>query len=158
MNLKTTEKIPDLPAGSPVFFSGKFLTMRDGTLKKYFSENPDDDFLRGKIIYFCGPTPAPPGKIIGAAGPTTSARMEKYFEKLGKSGVAAIIEKGEISAAAREILQKEKIKYFAAFGGAGAFLATKITAASVKKFPELGAEAIFELSVENFPAIFWGKN
>lgn len=153
MNLNTAEKWAKIPPMTPVQLSGELLTMRDGTLKKYFSEDHNDDFLRGKILYFCGPTPARPGKIIGSAGPTTSGRMEPFFEQLGKSGVKALIGKGSIGQESQEILKRFGIFYFSAIGGAGAFLAQRVQSAEIVRFPELGAEAIFRLSVQDFPLI-----
>lgn len=137
--------------------SGEMLTMRDGTLKKYFSEKKNDDFLQGKIIYFCGPTPTPSGKIIGSAGPTTIGRMEPFFEQLGKAGVTAVIGKGEISPKAHKILEKYGVRAFSALGGAGAFLSQTVQNAEVIAFPELGAEAIFRLEVNKFPVISLGE-
>ena len=79
--------------------------------------------------------------------------MEPFFESLAAAGVRALIGKGEISGGARDVLRRFGVRYFATIGGAGAFLAKRILSAKVVRFPELGAEAIFQLGVENFPAV-----
>ncbi len=163
-SIHTSDDWKQAQKGSSFEINGEFITVRDATLQKIFTENDacvdsslennrNDSFFREKVIYFCGPTPPPLGKVIGSCGPTTSARMEPYFEKLGKAGVKAIIGKGEISSAAHETLNKYNVKYFVTVGGAGAFLSTKVTKAKIILFPELGAEAIHCLSVKNFPVI-----
>ncbi len=153
MKLKSHEKWGEIPQITIAELSGEILTLRDGTLKKYFVSEPHDHLLLGKVIYFCGPTPSQPGKIIGSAGPTTSGRMEPYFELLGKAGVKALIGKGNITESSQAILKKFGIFYFSTIGGAGAFLAQKVKSSKIIKFPELGAEAIFCLEVEDFPLL-----
>jgi len=43
--------------------------------------------------------------------------------------------------------------YFAAIGGAGAYLRTCIRACTVVAYADLGTEAIYRLTVANFPVI-----
>lgn len=152
--LQDSSAWPVLKTGDAVSIAGTLLTCRDATLRKIFDQESDfSALLKDKIVYFCGPTPAPPGFVIGSCGPTTSSRMEPYFEKLCQVGIRGIIGKGEISAAAAKILTKFGVIYFSGIGGAGAYLATKVKASRVIAFPELGPEAVFELLVEDFPAV-----
>ena len=71
-----------LNAGDRIWLTGSVLTTRDAAHKRLCQlleegkELPVD--LRGQILYFTGPTPAPPGKPIGSAGPTTAGRMDPY--------------------------------------------------------------------------------
>lgn len=152
-HLQTHKDWQKLQPKEPVLLSGELLTARDATLQMIF-EKGDSEFLQNKIIYFCGPTPPPPGKIIGSCGPTTSSRMEPFLEKLGKSGVKALIGKGEFSEPAQKILQKYDIRYYAAIGGTGALFSTKVISAGIIKYPELGPEAVYCLTVEDFPVVF----
>ena len=133
--------------------TGTLITLRDGTLKKLFTEEDQPSLLRNATIYFCGPTPPPPGEIIGSCGPTTSSRMEPYFEKMINCGAKAFIGKGEISAASKALLDQKNGYYFSAIGGVGAFLNSTITSAKIIRFPELGPEAIYKLEVKDFPVV-----
>ncbi len=109
--------------------------------------------LKGAVIYYCGPTPAKPGQIIGSAGPTTSLRMDIYTPALFKYGLKGTIGKGKRSKEVVEAMKKNKAVYFVAVGGAGAFLSKRIKKAEVIAYPELGPEAIYRLEIENFPVM-----
>jgi fumarate hydratase subunit beta len=109
--------------------------------------------LKGQTLYYMGPSPAPPGRVIGAAGPTTSRRLDAYTPRLIAAGVRAMIGKGNRPTEVKEAIKKHKAVYFVTFGGAGALLAKSIKKAEVIAYEELGAEAIMRLEVEDFPAI-----
>ena len=72
----TDEDVESLKSGDLVLISGVIYTARDAAharlvaLVEEGKELPFDP--KGQIIYFVGPTPPPPGKPIGSAGPTTS--------------------------------------------------------------------------------------
>jgi len=100
-----------------------------------------------------GPSPARPGQVIGAAGPTTSARMDAYTPRLLAAGLKAMMGKGNRSPAVREAIKKYKAVYFVTTGGAGALLAKCIKKAEVIAYEDSGPEAVLRLTVENFPAI-----
>jgi fumarate hydratase subunit beta len=99
-----------------------------------------------------GPSPAKPGQVIGAAGPTTSGRMDTYTPRLIASGLKGMIGKGSRSTDVKEAMVKHKAIYFAAIGGAGALIARSIKKVEVMAYEDLGAEAIRRLEVEDFPA------
>ena len=109
--------------------------------------------LEGAIIYFLGPTPAGPGKVIGAAGPTTSSRMDAFSPALIAKGLRAMIGKGYRGQEVREALKEYGAVHLAAVGGAGALLSKHIVSAEVIAYEDLGAEAIRKLQVVDFPAI-----
>ena len=108
---------------------------------------------RGAVIYYAGPSPAPPGKPIGSVGPTSSYRMDAFLEMTLKAGVLVTIGKGDRSDFVKDLLAGYGGVYLAAVGGAGALLATKVKKAEVVAFEDLGPEAIRRLIVEEFPAI-----
>ena len=152
-HLNTKEKTwGKLVAGSLVELEGDLVTARDGTLRQLQASN-QLEVLSNQVIYFCGPTPAGENRIIGSCGPTTSSRMEPYFEDLIGVGVRAIIGKGQLSQIASEQLQAADIPYFSALGGAGALYSECVTAAKVIALPELGPEAVYRLTVEDFPIV-----
>jgi fumarate hydratase subunit beta len=153
----TREAVTGLRAGEHLLISGTVYTARDAAHQRLIEladagqELPLD--LEGQIIYYCGPTPAPPGRPIGSAGPTTASRMDAYAPRLHALGVRATIGKGPRSEALRAALVEHGAVYLAAVGGAGALLAQCVTACEVVAFPELGPEAVRRLVVTDFPAI-----
>ncbi len=149
--------IMKLKAGDRVLISGVIYTGRD-MAHKYIveghkkGERPPFD-LAGQILYYTGPIPAPPGKPIGSAGPTTSYRMDKYTPLLLELGLKGMIGKGPRGQNVKDAIERYKAVYFAAIGGAGALISKAIRKAEVIAYPELGTEAIMRLEVEDFPAV-----
>ena len=155
MNAETAAQ---LRAGDLVRLSGVIWTGRDEAHKELVdlldAGKPLPVDLRDQIIYFVGPCPAPPGRPIGSAGPTTSGRMDKYSPRLlDECGLRGMIGKGNRSAAVIESMKRNHAVYFAATGGAGALIARSIVKAEVVAFPELGPEAIYRLEVKDFPLV-----
>ncbi len=107
--------------------------------------------IRRQVIYYMGPSPARPGKVIGAAGPTTSARLDGYTPRLLAAGLKGMIGKGVRSAAVKEAMKKYRAVYLAAVGGAGALLARHIVRSEVVAYADLGPEAVLRLEVGDFP-------
>jgi len=141
--------------GDKILLSGIIYTARDAAHKRLvelINQGKDlpVDLVR-QIMYYVGPAPAKQGHAIGSAGPTTSDRMDPYTPPLLKYGVKAIIGKGSRSQEVRKALLDNKAVYLAATGGAGALLAKKIYAAEVVAYHELGPEAVWRLTVEDFP-------
>lgn len=149
--------IKDLKTGTKVLISGIIYTARDAAHLKMIQALDKGEKLpfdiRGQTIYYMGPSPARPGQVIGSAGPTTSSRMDGYTPKLLSQGLRAIIGKGNRSPEVIEAVKKYHALYFVTFGGAGALISKCIKKAEVIAYPELAAEAIMRLEVENFPAI-----
>ncbi len=149
--------IEKLKAGDRVVITGVIYTGRD-MAHKYMVEGhkkgePMPFELKGQILYYTGPTPAPPGRPIGSAGPTTSYRMDKYTPVLLELGLKGMIGKGPRGQAVKDAIVKHRAVYFAAIGGAGALISKAIRKAEVIAYPELGTEAVMRLEVEDFPAI-----
>lgn len=153
----TDEDVEKLHIGDRVLISGIIYTGRDAAHKRLFEllqagkQLPVD--LRGQVIYYVGPTPAKPGRVIGSAGPTTSGRMDAYAPLLIAHGLKGMIGKGIRNEAVREAMKQHKAVYFGATGGAAALLAQRIKKAEVVAYEDLGPEAIHRLEVEDFPVI-----
>ena len=148
--------IDDLRAGDQVLISGVIYVGRDSAHKRITAaleagEQPPFDF-RGQTIYYMGPSPAKPGEVIGAAGPTTSGRMDTYAPRLIGEGLRVMIGKGLRSAEVKEAIKQHRGVYLAAIGGAGALIAKSIKKSDVIAYEDLGAEAVRRLEVEDFPA------
>ena len=153
----TEEKVKDLKAGDYVYLTGTIYVARDAAHKRMMEALEKGENLPIQIkdatIYYMGPSPARKGKAIGSAGPTTASRMDKYAPRLLDLGQKAMIGKGKRSKEVIESIIRNKAVYFAAVGGAGALLSKRITKANVICYEDLGAEAILEIEVENFPII-----
>lgn len=151
------QQVLQLRVGDRVLLSGTIYTARDAAHKRLI-ETLDQGLelpfpLLGAVIYYVGPTPPPPGRAIGAAGPTTSYRMDPYAPRLYELGLKATIGKGRRSPEVRRALQDYHGVYLGATGGAGALLSKCILKAKVIAHGDLGPEAIRQLEVEDFPTL-----
>jgi len=153
----TAEVIGDLHAGDAVELTGVVYTARDAAHQRLVTALDGAEGLAieldGAVIYYCGPTPAPPGRPLGAAGPTTSSRMDAFAPRLYAAGVRATIGKGQRSRDVREACREYGCLYLVATGGAGALLSSFVTEAEMVAYPELGPEAIRRLVVVGLPVL-----
>jgi fumarate hydratase subunit beta len=153
----TSEIVSSLEIGDQVLLSGIIYTARDAAHKRLIDLLEAGKTLpfeiQGQVIYYVGPSPAKPGRVIGAAGPTTSYRMDPYAPKLLELGLKGMIGKGKRSPAVKEALMKHQAVYLGATGGAGALISKSIKASEVIAYDELGPEAIRRMRVENLPTI-----
>ena len=151
------QALTHLCAGDAIELTGRVLTLRDASAARIAHALQQGDrapvSLDGQILYAVGPSPAKPGQIIGSAGPTTTARMARYFPALFAAGVRAVIGKGELHGSDMTTFTARGVVYLAAIGGLGALLAKHITAATVVAYDDLGPEALFALDVERFPVV-----
>lgn len=149
--------ISSLYVGDEVEISGEIYIARDAAHKRFDAAldkgEPLPFDLHGQVLYYMGPTPAPDGRPIGSAGPTTAGRIDVYTPRLLALGLKGMIGKGNRSPTVREAMQQYRAVYFVAIGGAGALLSQYIKSAELVAFEELGAEAVRRLRVENFPTI-----
>ena len=145
-----------LEAGDEVLLSGRLYVGRDQVHKRLAEAIAKGDRLPfsfgGQGIYYMGPSPAPEGCVIGAAGPTTSARMDPYSPLLIERGLRLMVGKGPRSAEVKKACRKWHAVYLYAYGGCGALYSQCILSSRVVAFPELGPEALLELTVDSFPA------
>jgi fumarate hydratase subunit beta len=153
----SVEEIEPLKSGNPVTITGIIYTARDAAhrrLVELVESGKDLPIpIEGQVLYYVGPSPAPPGRTIGAAGPTTSYRMDPYTPKLLELGLKGMIGKGKRSQEVKDAMIKYKAIYMAAIGGAGALMSRAVKEAHVVAYEELGPEAIRKLRVEKLPAV-----
>jgi fumarate hydratase subunit beta len=157
ITLPLTEKtIKELKAGDNLLLTGVLYVARDAAHRRLIAlldrGEPLPFDIKGQTIYYTGPSPAPPGRIIGSAGPTTATRMDVYTPRLLSAGLKGMIGKGVRSQEVKNALKKYKAVYMAAVGGAGALISKTIVKSEVIAYPELGPEAILKLEVKDFPA------
>lgn len=144
-----------LRTGDKVLLTGYIYTSRDAAHKRFdalLNEGKPLPFdMNGAVIYYAGPTPAAPGKVIGSCGPTTSGRMDKFAPRLLDMGLCAMIGKGERNQAVKDAVVRNSAVYFCAIGGAGALAASCVKSCEVIAFEDLGCESVKKLYIEKFP-------
>ena len=149
--------IRTLKAGQEVFLTGVVYTARDQAHKRLVQA-----IKRGKrlpfelkdaVIYYCGPTKTPKGKVIGSCGPTTSSRMDEFTPLLLKEGLKGMIGKGSRSIEVKNAIKKNKGVYFVTYAGCAALLSKYVKEAQAIAYIDLGPEAICKLEVKDFPLI-----
>lgn len=147
--------VSHLRSGDTVLLSGVIYTARDaahGRLVDLIDKGAALPFpLEGAGIYYVGPTPNPPGDVIGSAGPTTSGRMDSYAPKLLDLGLSVMIGKGSRNKAVKEAVLRNKAVYLGALGGAGALMADGIQEVELVCWEDLGCEAVRKLTVTDLP-------
>ena len=146
-----------LKAGDLISLTGVLFTGRDQTHRRLVALLDEDKELpvdlKGQLLYYVGPTPARPGHVIGAAGPTTSYRMDAYTPRLLELGMKGTLGKGSRTMDVRQAMKKHGAIYLATIGGAGALLSKSIVKSDLVAFEDAGPEALFRFEVENFPAV-----
>lgn len=151
------QDVENLEIGDNVLVNGIIYTARDAAHKRLIdllkAGQPLPVDLKGQIMFYVGPSPARPGRVIGAAGPTTSYRMDPYAPQLLELGLKAMIGKGKRSPEVIAAMKAHKAVYLGAIGGAGALMSQSIKAAEIIAYEDLGPEAIRRLVVENLPTI-----
>jgi fumarate hydratase subunit beta len=141
----TEENIRLLKAGDEVLISGEIYTARDMAHKRLCQA-----IEAGSQLPF---TLAPEGRVIGAAGPTTSSRMDTFSLKLLAKGLKAMLGKGYRGQQVRDALRKYTAVHLSTIGGAGALLSRHIVGAEIIAYEDLGTEAIRKLQIVDFPAV-----
>jgi fumarate hydratase subunit beta len=149
--------VKQLHAGDRVLLSGTVYSARDTAhlllVQAIHDDKPLPFDIEDQVIYYMGPTPAKPGQPVGAAGPTTSSRMDPYTPALLSRGLKGMIGKGQRAGRVKEAMLHHGAVYFVAIGGAGALLAKSIVSAEIVAFPRLGPEALRRLEVKEMSLI-----
>jgi fumarate hydratase subunit beta len=151
------DDVRSLRIGDAVKLSGVIYTARDAAharLIELLEAGKELPFpVEGAVLYYVGPCPAKPPRVIGSAGPTTSYRMDPYTPPLLAAGLRGMIGKGKRGPAVREAMQKHGAVYFAAVGGAAALIARSVKSLEIIAYQDLGTEAVRRLEVEDLPLI-----
>jgi fumarate hydratase subunit beta len=152
----TDETVAGLKTGDGVLLSGTLYVARDAAHRRMVEAldagGPLPFDIQGQTIYYMGPSPARPGRVIGSAGPTTSSRMDPYTPRLLAAGLKGMVGKGPRSAEVKRAIKEFQAVYLAAVGGVGALLSRHIVRSEVVAYEELGPEAVLRLEVKDFPA------
>jgi fumarate hydratase class I len=153
--LKTLKKYPVTTA---VALTGTIIVARDSAhakLKEILDQTGDlPDYFKQYPVYYAGPAKTPLGMPSGSFGPTTAGRMDGYVDLFQSHGGSMVmLAKGNRSQAVTDACKKHGGFYLGSAGGPAALLAQDhIRSQEVVAFPELGMEAVWKITVENFPA------
>ena len=153
--LKTLSKYPVTTA---LALSGTIIVARDiahAKLKEILDDTGElPDYFRKFPVYYAGPAKTPTGLPSGSFGPTTAGRMDGYVDLFQSHGGSMVmLAKGNRSQAVTDACQKHGGFYLGSAGGPAALLAQEhIRSQEVVAFPELGMEAVWKITVKNFPA------
>jgi fumarate hydratase, class I len=146
------------PVATRLKLSGKIIVGRDiahAKLKERLDSGQGlPQYMQDHIIYYAGPAKTPDGYASGSFGPTTAGRMDSYvpiFQARGASMV--MLAKGNRSQVVTDACKKYGGFYLGSIGGPAARLGKEcITSVEVLEYPELGMEAIYMITVKDFPA------
>ncbi len=160
------EDVKSLRVGDVVYLSGLIVTARDKAHKRALEElakgNQLPVNLEGGVVFHCGPLMKKENdtwKVV-AAGPTTSARMEKFeAEFIKKVGVRAIIGKGGMGKNTLDALKEHGCVYLAITGGCAVSASNAIKEVKGVYWYELGMpEALWLFKVEEFGPLVVGMD
>jgi fumarate hydratase subunit beta len=153
----TDDDVSQLKIGDHVRITGTIYTARDAAHNRMIESlnkgEPLPIDIKGQLIYYTGPTPARPGRAVGAFGPTTSMRMDPFTPPLLKAGLKACMGKGNRGPEVQQALKENHAVYFMAIGGAGAMLSQYVKELEVIAYADLGTESLKRVVVEDFPAV-----
>jgi len=153
--------ISQLNISDKVLLTGCLFTARDAAHKRMVEiiqrgeKLPLD--LAETTLFYCGPSPARPGNVCGAIGPTTSSRMDVYTPILIQNGLRVMIGKGERSLEVQKAIMDFGAVYFIMSGGISAYLSQHIVSCETFLWQELGPEAIYKLWVKDIPVYVHSK-
>ena len=146
------------PVATRLSLTGKIIVGRDIAHAKFMERfeagNGLPDYLKNHIIYYAGPAKTPDGEASGAFGPTTAGRMDPYVPIFQKEGASMImLAKGNRSQQVTDACKEYGGFYLGSPGGTAARLGKDfIKKVELLEYEELGMEAVYMITVENFPA------
>ncbi|MFQ5588639.1 MAG: fumarate hydratase [Nitrospiria bacterium] len=151
-------QLSQYPVATRLSLSGRIVVARDiahAKLKERLDAGEDlPDYFKDHIIYYAGPAKTPKGYPSGAFGPTTAGRMDSYVAAFqAKGGSMMMLAKGNRSRQVTDACKKYGGFYLGSIGGPAGILGKEcITKVETLAYPELGMEAIFMITVKDFPA------
>ena len=155
---ETRKKLSKYPVTTAISLTGTIIVARDiahAKLKEILEKEGNlPDYLKKYPVYYAGPAKTPAGMPSGSFGPTTAGRMDSYVDLFQSHGGSLVmLAKGNRSQEVTDACKKHGGFYLGSAGGPAALLAQEhIKSQEVVAFPELGMEAVWKITVENFPA------
>ena len=161
---KTLETLSKYPVTTALSLSGTIIVARDSAHAKMKeileAEGELPEYFRKYPVYYAGPAKTPQGMASGSFGPTTAGRMDGYVDLFQSNGGSMVmLAKGNRSQQVTDACKKHGGFYLGSAGGPAALLAKDhIRSQEIVAFPELGMEAVWKITVENFPAFILVDN
>jgi fumarate hydratase class I len=161
---KTLATLSKYPVTTALSLNGTIIVARDiahAKLKEILEKEGDlPDYFKKYPVYYAGPAKTPAGMASGSFGPTTAGRMDSYVDLFQSHGGSMVmLAKGNRSKQVTDACKKHGGFYLGSAGGPAALLAQDhIKSQEVVAFPELGMEAVWKITVENFPAFILVDN
>jgi fumarate hydratase, class I len=146
------------PVATRLLLTGRIVVARDmahARVKEMLDRGEElPQYFKNHIIYYAGPAKTPAGYASGSFGPTTAGRMDPYLPLFQSHGASLItLAKGNRSKAVTDSCKKFGGFYLGSIGGAAARLGKEcIIKSEVIDYPELGMEAVYMITVKDFPA------
>lgn len=155
---KLRQTLSQYPVKTRVMLNGKIIVARDmahAKLKERLDRGEGlPDYMKNHVVYYAGPAKTPEGYASGSFGPTTAGRMDSYVAEFQKAGGSLVmLAKGNRSQQVTDACNQYGGFYLGSIGGAAAVLGRDcITSVELLEYPELGMEAIYQITVKDFPA------
>jgi fumarate hydratase class I len=155
---KIRTRLSRYPVATRLLLTGKIIVARDiahAKLQERLDRGEDlPAYMKDHIIYYAGPAKTPQGRPSGSFGPTTAGRMDPYVPGFqARGGSLVMLAKGNRSKMVTAACKTNGGFYLGSIGGPAARLGKEcITDIKILEYPELGMEAIFQISVKDFPA------
>jgi fumarate hydratase class I len=155
---KILAELSKYPVATRVSLTGKIVVARDmahARLKERLDKGEGlPEYFKNHIIYYAGPAKTPRGYASGSLGPTTAGRMDPYVPLFQERGGSMImLAKGNRSKVVKDSCRKFGGFYLGSIGGVAARFGKEcVTNIETLEYPELGMEAIFLITVKDFPA------
>ena len=146
------------PVSTRVSLNGTIIVARDiahAKLKAALDKGEElPQYFKDHPILYAGPAKTPEGFPCGSMGPTTANRMDPYVDEFQAHGASLVmIAKGNRTDMVTEACKKHGGFYLGTIGGVAAVLSKEcITSIDCVAYPELGMEAIWKITVKDFPA------
>ncbi|MCI6618761.1 MAG: fumarate hydratase [Prevotella sp.] len=146
------------PVSTRVSLDGTIIVARDiahAKLKARLDAGQElPEYFRKYPVLYAGPAKTPEGYPCGSMGPTTSNRMDPYVDEFQSHGGSMImIGKGNRTQEVTDACKKHGGFYLGTIGGVAAVLSQDaIKSIECVEYPELGMEAIWKITVKDFPA------
>jgi fumarate hydratase class I len=146
------------PVATPLLLTGPIIVARDiahAKLNERLQRGEGlPDYFKNHIIYYAGPAKTPQGYAAGSFGPTTAGRMDAYVPAFQAHGASLVtLAKGNRTRVVTDACRAHGGFYLGSIGGTAARFGKEcITGMEVVEYPELGMEAIYRITVKEFPA------